>query len=195
MDFKIDVSNTTIETKRLLLRPFEKSDLNDLFTYASVPGVGEMAGWGHHDSIETSQNILDMFIEEKEVFALYHKVDSKVIGSLGLHQSWTENDDKYKDLKVKEIGYVLSKDYWGQGLMPEAVNAVLAYCFNDLDLEAVTCSHFVYNNQSRRVIEKCGFTYVKKNVFFAKQLKKEIEDVNYILFKEEYLKRNNKVIV
>jgi ribosomal-protein-alanine N-acetyltransferase len=185
MDIRIDVSGVTIETERVLLRPFCETDLADLYSYASVPGVGEMAGWPHHDSLETSKRILRSFIDENEVFAVYHKADRKVIGSLGLHYSWANEDDRYKDLKVKEIGYVLAKDYWGKGLMPEAVKAVIDRCFDSIRLDAVTCGHFITNNQSRRVIEKCGFSFVKQSEYCSKQLGQKFEDIKYILLRND----------
>ena len=49
MDSTIDLSNATLETPRLTLRPWRESDLSYLYEYASVPGVGEMAGWPHHE--------------------------------------------------------------------------------------------------------------------------------------------------
>lgn len=55
------------------------------------------------------------------------------------------------------MGYVLSKAYWGQGLMTEAAKEVLRHAFEDLGLEMVTISHFSYNQRSARVIEKLGF--------------------------------------
>lgn len=183
MDVLIDVSNVRIETERLILRAFEETDLADFFAYASVPGVGEMAGWPHHENIETSEQILRLFIEEKEVFAVYHKADRKVIGSLGLHNSWANEDHEYKQLKVKEIGYVLSKDYWGQGLIPEAVKAVIRYGFDTLGLEAFTCGHFTENSQSQRVIEKCGFRFVKQGKFYANQLGRNFGDMRYVIAK------------
>lgn len=185
MDVIIDVTAIIIETDRLILRSWRESDLNDLFEYASVPGVGEMAGWPHHEAIETSERILRSFIDAKEVFAVCHKSGRKVIGSLGMHYSWANDDEKYKDLKIKEIGYVLSKDYWGQGLMPEAVHAAMDYCYVNLGVEAFTCGHFKDNNQSRRVIEKCGFKFVKESEYFAKQLDKSYEDMKYILLAKE----------
>jgi RimJ/RimL family protein N-acetyltransferase/ubiquinone/menaquinone biosynthesis C-methylase UbiE len=187
MDIRIDTSNIVIETERLLLRPFMESDLADFYAYASVPGVGEMAGWPHHESIDTSERILQSFISEGEVLAIYHKADSKVIGSLGLHYSWANEDEKYKHLKVKEIGYVLARDYWGQGIMPEAVSAVITYGFNTLGVEAFTCGHFSENSQSRRVIEKCGFRFVKQGEFYAKQLQRSFEDMKYILIRDPNL--------
>ncbi|MCL2323502.1 MAG: GNAT family N-acetyltransferase [Oscillospiraceae bacterium] len=117
--------------------------------------------------------------------AIYHKQDKKVIGSLGLHYSWANDDDIYKSMKLKEIGYVLSKDYWGQGLTPEAVKVVIDYCFKTLGIEALTCGHFKTNHQSERVIEKCGFIFVKQDKFYAKQLQQSFVDMKYILKKEE----------
>ena len=58
----IDVSGTVLETDRLILRPFRETDLEDFYAYASVEGVGEMAGWPHHTSMETSRRVLDSFI-------------------------------------------------------------------------------------------------------------------------------------
>lgn len=183
MEIRVDISNTYLETERLILRPFTEYDLEDLYTYASVPGVGETAGWPHHDSIETSKKILTYFIEGKEVFAIYHKTDKKVIGSIGLHSSWASKDERYKDLKVKEIGYVISKDYWGRGFAPEAVKAVIAHCFDTLGAEALTCCHFISNDQSRRVIEKCGFSFIKQGVYYSGQLDKNFDEKKYILIK------------
>lgn len=183
MDIKIDISDIIIETDRLILRPWKETDVYDLYEYASVEGVGEMAGWKHHESIEVSRAILQAFIIEKNVFAIVHKNDNKVIGSLGLHRSWADYEDEYSHLKVKEIGFVLSKAYWGRGLMPEAVNAVIGFCFEKLGLDALTVSHFTFNYQSRRVIEKCGFSFVKKGQYHAKQLQRTFEDMKCILLK------------
>lgn len=184
MNIQIDVSNIEIDTPRLLLRPFKETDLNDLYEYASVDGVGEMTGWKHHESIEETKDILHMFISDKNVLALELKDSGKVIGSLGLHDSWANNDAKYANLKIKELGYVLSKAYWGQGLMPEAVHAVIDYCFNVIGLDALTVGHFVENNQSKRVIQKNGFTYVAQSEYFAKGLNKAFIDNRYILFRK-----------
>ena len=185
MDTKIDVTNVKIETPRLLLRSWKESDLRNLFEYASVDGVGEMAGWKHHESIEETQNILHSFMSDKDVFALELKSANKVIGSLGLHYSWANNDNDYADLAVKEIGYVLSKTYWGQGLMPEAVNAVINYCFDVLGLDALTVGHFEGNAQSKRVIEKSGFIFVKQSEHMAKALNKTFSENKYILYNAE----------
>ena len=162
MNAPIDVTNIRIETDRLILRPWRESDLDDLYEYARVPGVGEMAGWCHHRSREESKQILNMFICDKKTLALELKENRKVIGSIGLEGIEPEFDPK--DLNGREIGYAMSKDYWGRGLMPEAVKAVIRYCFEIMKMDYLTCGHFVQNHQSRRVIEKCGFEYVMDTV-------------------------------
>lgn len=74
--------------------------------------------------------ILKSFIQHKKTFALELKESSKVIGSIGLEVR--DVDLGIPDaLLGREIGYVLNKDYWGKGLMPEAVKAVIDYCFNE----------------------------------------------------------------
>lgn len=178
MNAAFDVTNIRIETERLILRPWKDTDLLDLYEYASVPGVGEMAGWVHHESVEESKQILNMFISQKKTFALEWKDTGKVIGSLGIEML---DPDPVEDVKCgREIGYVLCRDFWGRGLMPEAVSAVIDYCFRTLGYDYLTCGHFASNGQSRRVIEKCGFTYFGDSLFQTHYNTQEVSR-NYIL--------------
>lgn len=143
-----------LETKRLILRAWTLEDLDDFFEYGKDPDVGPNAGWKPHEFKEESLAILENFIEDDEVWAIVDKETGKAIGSIGVHK-----DDKRRGINAKMIGYVLSKDYWGQGLVPEAVNKVLEYLFNDEKIELVSCYHFPFNKRSKRVIEKCGFKF------------------------------------
>ena len=70
MNTPIDISNVTLKAQRLILRPWQQTDLDNLYEYARVDGVGQMAGWLPHASIEVSKTILDKFIEGKKTFAL-----------------------------------------------------------------------------------------------------------------------------
>ncbi len=159
MNKQIDITNTVLTTDRLTLRSWRESDLNDFYEYASVDGVGQMAGWNPHKNMAESKEILSRFIAGKRVFALEHQ--GKVIGSLGIEEYKEENYPELASLQGREIGYVLSKAYWGRGLMPEAVKAVIAWLWNEMRLDFIICGHFVRNDRSRRVIEKCGFRYIK----------------------------------
>lgn len=155
-----DVSDIRIETERLILRPWRETDLEDFHEYARVDGVGQMAGWLPHKSMEETKMILDLFIAEKKTFVLELKENRKVIGSVGLEVRDVDLEID-EELMGREIGYVLNKDYWGRGLMPEAVKAIMDYCFKELDFDWLTCGHFTWNDRSRRVVEKCGFRYIK----------------------------------
>ena len=160
MNAPFDVTGIRIETDRLVLRPWQPEDLEDFYEYARVDGVGQMAGWLPHENREKSRQILENFIREKKTFALELKENHKVIGSLGIEK--LDAEAAAEGEFGREVGYVLSKDYWGRGLMPEAVRAVIAYCFDTLNYDFMTCGHFAWNNQSRRVIEKSGFTFWKE---------------------------------
>lgn len=79
------------------------------------------------------------------------KQTHKVIGSLGLEENSLSLNEKYDNSAGREIGYVLSKDYWGKELMPEAVDRVIKFCFEKEKYDYLMCSHFVGNNQLKRV--------------------------------------------
>jgi len=182
MNANFEIGELVIETERLILRPFKQSDLHDFNEYASVPGVGEMAGWKHHETIEKTQEILDMFIKEDKTFAIVFKKNNKVIGSLGVEKYGLEEKlTEFKSYYGREIGYVLSKDYWGKGIMHEAVGAVINYLFNDLNLDFLTCGYYDFNNQSKRVQEKCGFKPYRKLVMDTRLGTKESGVLNLLI--------------
>ncbi len=185
MNTKIDVSKIRIETNRLILRGFTEGDLDDLYEYASVFGVGEMAGWHTHENKDESKKVLDTFIADGYTFAIVLKENQKVIGQLGLEESWINRSIKYNKIKTKEINYSLSRDYWGQGIMTEAVQNVIDFCFTELDLDALSCSHFSTNERSKRVIEKCGFTFIAEANCFVEGLLKNLICKCYVLTNKE----------
>ena len=163
MNKSIDISNVILHTERLVLRPWKENDLNDFYEYACVDGVGQMAGWTPHKSKEESKLILDRFIKHKKTFGLEYQ--GIVIGSLGIEEFNEEHYPELAYLQGRELGYVLSKEYWGRGFMPEAVQAVISYLFEIEKLDFILVGHFDYNKQSARVIEKCGFEYIKTTKF------------------------------
>ena len=117
MNADFATNGVTIETERLILRPFRQSDLQNFYEYASVEGVGEMAGWKHHETLEESQNILDMFIEEDKTFAIVMKETGKVIV------------ETFKDLDPDAIPAVLVYSHgpftWGKDPMDAVHNSVV----------------------------------------------------------------------
>lgn len=153
-----------IETNRLILRPWFESDAEELFNYARNPKIGPIAGWPVHTSVENSREIIKNVLSAKETYALILKETGLPVGSIGIifeeaaHAPLAKNE--------VEIGYWIGEPYWGQGLVPEAVNAVINYCYNVLKCTGIWCSYYDGNEKSKRVQEKCGFVYhhTKENV-------------------------------
>lgn len=145
-----------LETERTILRPFLDSDAEDLYDYAKDPRVGPIAGWKPHESVEESLEIIHTVFAAPNTFAVVDKATGRVIGSAGFvgrsHGEGCGPSD--------EIGYALSPDCWGRGIMPEVVAELLRYGFEDLGLDAIWCGHYAGNDRSRRVVEKSGFTFV-----------------------------------
>ena len=163
MNAFFEINGLVLETERLILRQFKKTDLYDFYEYASVDGVGEMAGWKHHENLEKTQEILNNFIKEDKTFAIVLKQNNKVIGSIGVEKYGMEDSlTEFNGYKGREIGFVLSKEYWGNGIMPEGVKAVIDYLFNHLNFDFLTCGYYDFNSQSKKVQEKCGFKPYRK---------------------------------
>lgn len=161
MEKKIDLGGVLLETQRLYLRCWDWRDLEDLYAYAQDPQVGPRAGWEPHASLEVSKRILQLFIQGKKTFALELKENAQVIGSLGIEDlRW--NLEGFERFQGREIGYVLKKTYWNQGLMSEAVEAAITYCFEAVKLDYLFCGHFEENTASKRVIQKAGFEFLKE---------------------------------
>lgn len=184
-----NINGKIIETNRLILRSFKQADLSDLYEYASVDGVGEMAGWSHHENIEKSQQILNMFIDEDKVFAICFKENGKVIGSIGVEKYGLEEKlTEFDGYKGREIGYVLSKDYWGKGIATEAVKAIINYLFFKCDLDFLICGYYAFNLQSKRVQEKCGFKAYRKLILKTKMNTEEPSILNLLIHPNKKIK-------
>lgn len=160
MSAQISIQGVTLETERLILREWKAEDVHDLYEYASVPGVGECAGWSHHESLSESKAVLKRFMEGYRTFALELKSNQKVIGSVGIES--LRHCDELDQLYGRELGYVLAKEYWNQGLMSEAVAKVVDWCFDELKLDVLVCCSYLDNVASARVQEKNGFQPYKK---------------------------------
>ncbi len=172
----------TLETARLLLRPFTLLDLPSFYQYASKPNIGPSAGWKPHESVTESLQILSRFVNQESLWAITYKKNNQLIGSIGLH-----DDNHRRNPKAKSIGFVLDDEYWGQGLVLEAARAVIRYGFDELGLDLISATHYPFNERSKRVIEKCGFQYeatIKKATVRYDGL--VLDDVVYIIDRRYY---------
>ena len=148
----------TIETKRLVLRPWKETDAEVLYEYAKDPRVGPVAGWPVHTSVENSLEIIRTALSEEGTYAITLKGDDRAIGSIGIFP--VRNLPEFEG--EPEIGYWIAVPFWGQGLVPEAVGEVLRIAFEENGGQRVWCGHYEGNEKSQRVIEKCGFGFVLK---------------------------------
>ncbi len=146
-----------METQHLFLRPWAESDAAALYRYACDPAIGPRCGWPVHTSVEASREVIRQALSAPGTFAVVRKETGLPIGSIG----WKAPAAAPAFLRPGEVelGYWIGRPYWGQGLIPEAVRALLALCFADPACPGVWCGYYDGNEASRRVQEKCGFVY------------------------------------
>lgn len=90
---------------------------------------------------------------EDETFAFAITVDNKVVGSIGVFRQGNIHR------QTAELGYYVAEEYWGKGIMTEAVKQICAYVFDKSDMIRIYAEPFAYNTASCRVLEKAGFQY------------------------------------
>lgn len=148
-----------LETQRLILRPWQESDADILYSYAKDPQVGPAAGWPVHTSPENSREIITGVLSAKETYAVVLKQTMEPVGGIGLLVGAASNLDLPDN--EGEIGYWIGVPFWGQGYIPEAVEKLIDHGFGTLGLDKIWCGYFDGNDKSRRVQEKCGFKYAR----------------------------------
>ena len=143
----------SFETERLLIRPFRENDAETFFACCQNPNLGNNAGWAPHKSIKESREILqNVFIGQEDIWAITLKDTRQLIGSIGIVP-----DPKRENPQVRMLGYWLDEAHWGKGYMTEAVQAVLNYGFNELQLSLITANCYPHNKRSQQVLERNGF--------------------------------------
>ena len=179
-----------LKTERLILRPWELSDAESLYSYAKHPDVGPIAGWNVHTSVENSREIIRDVLSDDEIYAVCLKADNIAIGSVGL--SIGEKSNLNLSDKEGEIGYWIGVPFWGRGLIPEAVKEIIRHGFEDLQLETLWCGYFDGNIKSKRVQEKCGFNYhhTDKDIYW--KLTDDIRTEHITVLSKEQWKMNRK---
>ena len=144
-----------IETHRLILRPFRMEDAEDMFgNWTSDPEVTRFLTWPTHSSIEATRWVLSDWMPRYESgdyfnWAIEWKETGGVIGSIAVVKLDEEKESA-------EIGYCLGQAFWGRGIMPEALRAVMDYLFDTVGVHRIAASHDARNPKSGRVMVKAG---------------------------------------
>lgn len=173
-----------LETERLLLRALTPDDAAAIFSYASDPEVARYMLWDVHRSVGDAEAFLDLTLSRYESggppdWGMVYKGDGRLVGTLGF-VGWEREHAR------AEIGYVLHRDYWGRGLVPEALGAMISFGFDRMGLNRIEARCVAENSASARVMEKAGMSYegtMRQREF----LKGEYRNMKlYAILKEEH---------
>lgn len=146
-----------LETERLVIRKLTLEDAKDYYAFASDPEVVKYLRWGPHPSPEATEEylrgVLSQYAEGKDSpWGIELKSEGKIIGSIHLMRLDFSHSKS-------QVGYVLSRPYWGSGYMTETLNRVLEYCFTELLLNRVEAFCLPDNHASARVLEKADMQF------------------------------------
>jgi len=144
-----------LKTDRIILRPWTEEDAESLYRYASDPRIGPMAGWPPHTSVENSREIIREVLSQPGNLAVEIQGIPGAVGAVGLIRENSKN--AYMRPNEVEVGYWIGQPFWGNGYIPEAVEALLSLSFEYLKVDAVWCGYYDGNEKSRRCQLKCGF--------------------------------------
>ena len=149
----------TLETERLLLRPWNEGDAESLYQYAKDPAIGPAAGWPVHTSVDNSREIIRTALSAPETYAIALRRSGEVVGCVSLKLHTAGASDLTRGADECELGYWIGRPWWGRGFMPEAARALLRRAFGELGMSRVWCAYYDGNDKSRRVQEKLGFRF------------------------------------
>lgn len=145
-----------IETERLILRTVTEADAEAIFVWTSDPDVNKFMIYTLHESVDDTRDWLKTRdINGKDEFDLGFvlKETGELIGQGGLFY--------HEDLDAWSVGYNLRKDHWGQGLVPEAIQAIIDCVDKEKGIRAIVGEFAKDNIKSKRVMEKLGMKYWK----------------------------------
>ena len=144
-----------LKTQRLRLRAVDQHDADDLYAIFSDEETMRYFGSNPFTGLTEAQDLIARrqadYAERRTLrWCITRGDDDRAIGSCGFH-SFGEGR--------AEVGYILSREYWGQGIMPEALAAILSYGFTEMELHRIEAIIDISNERSKNLLLKLGFTY------------------------------------
>lgn len=142
-----------LTTPRLRLRRLTMRDAHDIYRYSRDPEVARHVLWDAHRSIGDSRAYLRFMLRryrsrEPASWGIEYLATGRVIGTIGF--MWVQDENA-----SAEVGYSLAREYWNQGIMTEALSAVIRYGFDGMDLNRIEAQHETTNPASGAVMRKC----------------------------------------
>ncbi|MFZ7824263.1 GNAT family N-acetyltransferase [Priestia sp. 40] len=173
-----------LETERLILRKITLDDVEDMYSYCSNEEVSKYVTWETHQALDDTINFVKFVLNQYEngkiaPWAIEYKENGKLIGTIDFI-SW------HIEHNIAEIGYIISKDYWGNGIATEAVSEVIKFGFNHMDLIRVQARCFAENKGSACVMKKLGMSFegTLRKAMFIKGKHQNLK--MYSILKEEF---------
>lgn len=178
----------------MILRSFKTSDAPAIYEYAKNPKVGPIAGWPVHTSVAESARMIEKYFMSPHIYAITLLDNpSRAIGLIGLELTDEGNGKDFMGAGEAEISYWIGEPFWGNGLVPEAIERVVAHAFEDLNLNMIWCGYKEGNLQSKIAQEKQGFKFrLTKEKMYNPYLDEVIIEHFTTLSKEEWQKSNRK---
>lgn len=178
-----------LETERLVLRKITMEDAEDIYDYASDEEVPRYMTWNTHKNIDNTKAFINFILKRYEMddageWGIILKRTGRLIGCIGF-----ANKDEIN--RRAEVGYVLSRKYWGQGIMPEALRRILQFGFEEMGLNRIECCHFLPNERSGRVMQKAGMSFegIAREKFYKKEKYWDLKQ--YAIIKADWDKQNS----
>ena len=145
-----------LTTPRLRIRRLTMRDAQDIYRYSRDPEVARHVLWDAHRSIGDARAYLRYMLRryrgrEAASWGIEYLETGRVIGTIGF--MWIQDENA-----SAEVGYSLAREYWNRGIMTEALQAVIRYAFDGLDLNRVEAQHETTNPASGAVMRKCHMT-------------------------------------
>lgn len=179
------MSSSILESGRIILRPFEWKDLDDVYEYLSDDLVTLYLNFPTYQNKEDAVEAMKLYYLDKPgVFAIELKNEKKCIGCVDL-RFFSEHDKA-------SFGFVLNRGYWNQGYMTDALRLILEYAFVEMKLNRVEATHYVGNEGSGRVMQKCGMKYEGTGMSEVKIKGVYRDVVHYAILKDEWVVRTLK---
>lgn len=167
-----------LETERLILRKIDLDDAEELYLYASDEEVTKSVTWETHSSLSDTVEFINSFLPQYDApWGIELKENGQFIGTI--HFVWWE--PKHNSA---EIGYVLSREYWGTGIMTEAAKSIITFGFESMDLVRIQARCFLENDGSERVMKKLGMSFegINRKVIFVKGEYKDLKVYSLLKF-------------
>lgn len=174
-------------TRRLRLRKYEISDAESMFrNYLTDERVTRFMPWEPYKNIDEARSFLTERIAEcssNNVYFWAIEFDGETIGGI----SASTVDEKNCSC---EVGYCIGYSYWNKGIASEALNAIMGYLFNEVNMHRIMAKHDIENPASGMVMKKSGMTYEGKlREHYLRRDGTFSDSLVYGILKDEYIRR------